>query len=577
MKRKFKIVLLLTLVISPTTFINDESVKALTIQEKVSAGKEHSLALKKNGAVWAWGENSDGQLGINNTTDQNIPVQVVGENGIGFLENIIDISAGTDHSIALKDDGTVWIWGANDDGQLGNGTTVDKITPIKVPNLTNVVEISAGWSYTHIVKSDGSVWAWGRGTSGELGIGATIQSLIPIQVVGVGGTGYLGNIVDISTGEQHVLALKNDGTVYSWGMGASGRLGTDATVNSNTPLKVVNETNTGDLLNIQKISAGYNHSMALAQDGSLYVWGNNDIGQLGIGSYNTKNKPYKMISLTNVKEISAGIGFSMAVKVDGTLWSWGGNTEGELGIGNYTDKNNPNQVLNEDGTSFISNVTSISAANLHSLATTTNGSVFSWGDASSGKLGNGINTGLFNKPVKINDFNINDGAIDAGLTIDSGQFKMTDITNTMAFEDYTLGKEEVSLTLKSPFSFSVEDFTGTWSGWKANLKVAGFKNNTQDLIESTLTSNCTNALVYDTDELGVKTGINGPISNEFTCSAGNIPFDTTFPLITAAASVNTAGKHIFEFPKEFLSLSFSNKSKFGNYTGEVMLTLTTGP
>jgi alpha-tubulin suppressor-like RCC1 family protein len=267
-----------------TIFIKNEPLKALTIQEKVSVGREYSLALKKDGTVWSWGENSSGQLGINNTTDQSTPVQVVGESGVGFLENIIDISAGTDHSIALQDDGTIWVWGENADGQLGNGGTTDKITPIKVTGITNVIEISAGWGYTHIVKSDGSIWSWGSGSSGELGIGTTTQSSIPVQVKGVGGTGFLGNIIDVSTGEQHILALKNDGTVYSWGSGGSGRLGNNASTNRNTPVKVVNETNTGDLLNIQKISAGYNHSMALAQDGSLYVWGNNDAGQLGIGT-----------------------------------------------------------------------------------------------------------------------------------------------------------------------------------------------------------------------------------------------------------------------------------------------------
>jgi hypothetical protein len=317
--------------------------------------------------------------------------------------------------------------------------------------------------------------------------------------------------------------------------------------------------------------------MALAQDGTLYVWGNNDAGQLGIGSYSSKNKPFKIISLTNVKEISAGIAFSVASKIDGSLWMWGANGEGELGLGNFVDKNNPTQVLNEDGSSFLTNVTSISVANVHSIASTSDGNVYSWGDATSGKLGNGVNTGFFDKPVKITDFNIVGDVVGAGISIDSGQFKISNMSNTMTFEDYTLGEQVVSLKLKDPFSFAIEDFTGTWSGWKANLKVSGFTNGSDELIQPLLTTNCANALVFDTDEAGVKTGVNGPIINEFACTNGNVPFDTAFPLITAEASADTAGKHIFEFPKEFLNLRFSNKSKFGNYNGDLTFTLTTGP
>jgi hypothetical protein len=437
------------------------------------------------------------------------------------------------------------------------------------------VEISAGRGFTHIVTLDGSVWTWGYGGNGELGIGNTSQSLIPVQVKGIGGTGFLGNIIDVTTGEQHVMALKDDGTVYSWGLGTSGRLGINSTTKKNTPVKVVNDTDTGDLLNIQKISAGYNHSMALAQDGSLYVWGNNDAGQLGIGTYSSQKIPFKIISLVDVKEISAGIAFSMAIKNDGSLWSWGVNGEGELGISGFVDKNNPTQVVNEDGTSFLTNVTSVSIGDVHSVASTSDGSVYSWGDATSGKLGNAINVGLFDKPVKIIDFNIVGEVPDVG--IDSGQFIITNISNAITFEDYTLGVLEEPLTIKDPFSFSIEDFRGTLSGWKVNLKISEFTNGTDELIEPILTSNCVNGLVFDTDGAGVKTGINGPIVNEFTCSNGNIPFNTEFSLITAEASIDTAGKHIFEFPKEFLRLTFSNESKSGNYSGEMMLTLTSGP
>jgi alpha-tubulin suppressor-like RCC1 family protein len=578
LKKKIKILMLLTLVVSSTIFINNEPIKAIATQEKVSAGSNHSLALKRDGTVWSWGNNINGRLGINNTIHQNVPTQVLGLNGIGFLTDVIDITAGVDHSMALKSDGTVWGWGSNNVGSLGDNTTTDRLTPIQVLSLTNIIKIDAGWDYTLALKADGTVWSWGMGTSGELGDGSSTQSLVPIQVVGPGGIGYLQNVIDISANSTHSMALINNGTVYTWGDDTSGLLGTGvAPLDSFVPVKVVNETNTGDLINIKRVTGGATHSTVLSNDDFFYAWGKNNYGQFGDGTYSNRNKPIKLTSITDIKGVSGGENYTTIVKNDGTVWAFGYNGQGELGDGTFIGKNIPTQVVNEDNTGFLTNISQISSADIHNIALGNDGSVYTWGDGINGMLGNGMNSGLFNKPIKIDNFNLINGIAEVGVTIDQGQFKITNTTNQIFFENYTLGLQEVAINLTTPMTISIEDFTGTWNGWNLTIKIEELKNGTEPLIEPILSINCLNSVVYDTNELGIKIPGSNLIENEFQCQNGNILFDTTYKLITASPVMETTEKHIFEFPKEIFELQFSNKTKNGSYTGNITFELTSGP
>ncbi|HQB30185.1 MAG TPA: hypothetical protein PLO86_05410, partial [Syntrophales bacterium] len=193
------------------------------VQPAVAGGMAYTIALKNNGTVWAWGHNNDGQLGDDTATDRWTPVQVKGPGGIGFLDDVTAIAAGHDHTAALKDDGTVWTWGKNHLGQLGDNTTEDRQSPVQVkgPGGTgfpdDVTDVAAGLDHTVALKDDGTVWAWGGNGSGQLGDNTTTARNTPVQVVGPGGVGLLTGVRAVATRYRHTVVLKNDGTVWAWG------------------------------------------------------------------------------------------------------------------------------------------------------------------------------------------------------------------------------------------------------------------------------------------------------------------------------------------------------------------------
>ncbi|MCL5037450.1 MAG: hypothetical protein M1269_10110 [Chloroflexi bacterium] len=246
----------------------------------IVGGWHHSLALKSDGTVWAWGWNEHGQLGdgtggdYKNNNDKNTPVQV------SNLTGVISIAAGGDHSLALKSDGTLWIWGSNDYGKLGDGTDVNKNTPIQVKGpdgigyLTDIIAIAEGDLHSLALKADGTVWAWGCNETGQLGDGTDVDKNTPIQVKGLDGIGYLTDVIAIAEGDLHSLALKADGTVWAWGYNYNGQLGDGTTTNKNIPIQVSN------LTDIIAIAGGGNHSLALKSDGTVWAWGDNGFGQL---------------------------------------------------------------------------------------------------------------------------------------------------------------------------------------------------------------------------------------------------------------------------------------------------------
>jgi len=293
----------------------------------VSGGLSHSLALKNDSTVWAWGSNYSGELGSgSNTVDTALPGMVTG------LSGIIAIVAGREHSLALKNDGTVWAWGNNNKGQLGNGTNTISRIPIQVTGLTGIIAIRGGLYFSLALKNDGSVWAWGDNFFGQLGNGTNVDSNIPIQV------SLLSGITAIATEGNHCLALKNDSTISAWGCNNNGQLGDATNSNSNIPLQL-------GLTGIIEIGAGGYHSLAVQNDGSVWTWGMNTWGQIGNGTSTGSPVPIHIAGLSGIISVSGGIYFSLAKKNDGTIWTWGEGGHGQLGDGTGVDRNIPTQTV----------------------------------------------------------------------------------------------------------------------------------------------------------------------------------------------------------------------------------------
>jgi len=346
--------------------------------QKISGGGLHSIALCSDSTVMAWGNNVNGQLGIGDTSEKHTPVQVHGPGNVGFLTGITMITTGgnpldgVSHSLALKNDGTVWAWGWNHYGQLGNGDTISRYVPEQVIGLTGITSIAGGGYHSFALKNDGTVWTWGRNIHGQLGVGDIIDRNTPVQV-----SGLTGIIAIAGGGWGHSIALKNDGTVWSWGQNYFGQLGLGDTTDRLLPAQV------SGLSGIIAIANGGGHSLALKNDSTVWVWGYNSLGQLGDSTTTDRHSPVQMNLISSVFSISGGAGHSLALKNNGTAWTWGYNQLGELGDGTTTDRKYPVQV------SGLTDCNSISGGGGHSLALKNDGTVWAWGFNDFGEIGDG--------------------------------------------------------------------------------------------------------------------------------------------------------------------------------------------
>ncbi len=353
----------------------------------IAAGEYFSLALKSDGTVWAWGANYNGQLGIGTTvSEQDTPMQTSG------LSGIVAVAAGASHGLALKNDGTVWAWGNNSYGQLGDGTTKQRLAPVQVEGLSSIIAIGAGQDHSLAVRSDGTVWAWGYNCSGQIGDNTTTNRLVPVQVSNLIGA------VAVAGGGTHSLALRNDGTVWAWGENDWGQIGDGSTApERKTPVQVIG------LNGIVAVAAGAIHSMALNSAGTVWTWGDNDYAQLGSGTVGgQQNTPVQVNGVSGVVSIgtSANSWGSLVLKSDGTVWSWG-----ELWNTSVNENGTPANLNAQLGTptqvSGISNSVAIAAGYDHDLALKNDGTVWAWGGNEYGQFGAGP-TAYCTTPVQVN-------------------------------------------------------------------------------------------------------------------------------------------------------------------------------
>ncbi len=282
--------------------------------------------------LWTWGRNNSGQLGINDTTNRSTPVTTL----LGGT-NWKSIAGGGNHTIALKTDGTLWSWGSNSFGQLGVNDTTRRSTPVTtLLGGNNWKSIAGGGSHTIALKTDGTLWSWGNNFFGQLGVNDTTSRSTPVTTL-LGGN----NWKSIACGNDHTIALKTDGTLWSWGLSASGQLGVNDTTVRSTPV-----TTLLGGTNWKSIAGGNTHTIALKTDGTLWVWGLSASGQLGVNDTTSRNTPVTtLLGGNNWKSIAGGGSHTIALKTDGTLWAWGSNTSGQLGVNDTTSRNTPVTTL----------------------------------------------------------------------------------------------------------------------------------------------------------------------------------------------------------------------------------------
>ena len=362
----------------------------------IYAGYQHSLLIKPDGSLWAWGNNRERQLGDDTKESKLTPTKV--------MDDVVAVCAGYgEHTLAIKANGSLLAWGYNSDGQIGNGekwTGTAKQKIIKV--MDDVIAASGGYAHSLAIKSDGSLWAWGDNKFGQLGDGTTTDSLTPVEI--------MDDVTAISAGPYFSAAVKSDGSLWAWGNNDRGQIG-DGTITlfedndiSNgqiiednkklTPVKIMDD--------VTMVSAGFNHILAIKSDGSLWGWGQLLAGDSGghistVYDWDTGTSydeiassvlPWKIMD--DVISADAGHIRSFALKSDGSLWAWGH-------IGNSGTTRKPTEIMDD--------VVEVNAGWFHALAIKTDGSYWAWGNNEHGQIGNGTTSDFFTfvDPVKIMD------------------------------------------------------------------------------------------------------------------------------------------------------------------------------
>lgn len=344
----------------------------------LATGSYHNLAIKADGTLWAWGLNTFGAIGDGTTTNKLAPVR------IGSGTDWSQIEAGNGHSLALKTDGSLWAWGYNSSyGQLGTGTGLDANTPTRVGTGTDWSAIAAGDFSSFGLKSDGTLWAWGWNNAAQLGDGAGLNLSTPTKI------GVATTWASIDSSGSHTLALRTDGTLWSWGNGSSGQQGDGGTSAKYSPTQIGSDNDWVE------ISAGGGFSHAIKSNGTLWGWGSNNFNTVGDGLTPNVLTPKQIGTGTNWAKVQGGLRHVLAIKTDGTLWAWGRNANGALGNGTVVDSTTPIQI----GTATNWNV--IAPSEEYSLVLNSTSSALAWGENPYGQIGDGT-TSTRLSPVQIN-------------------------------------------------------------------------------------------------------------------------------------------------------------------------------
>jgi len=320
--------------------------------------------------LWTWGDNTSGQLGDNTATNRSTPVTTLAGGA-----NWKQVSGGWIHTTAIKTDGTLWCWGYNGVGALGDNTTTNRLTPVTTfAGGTNWKQVACGHRHTAAIKTDGTLWTWGHNAYGQLGDNTTTNRLTPVTTF-AGGT----NWKQVAGGYSHTAAIKTDGTLWTWGTNGSGHLGDNTAVTRSIPV-----TTFAGGTNWKQVACGYSYTAAIKTDGTLWTWGSGTFGQLGDNTLINRSTPVTTFAGgTNWKQVACGQNYTAAIKTDGTLWTWGLGTSGQLGNNNTTDRNTPVTTF-AGGTNWKQ----VSCGNGYTTAAIkTDGTLWCWGYNGVGALG----------------------------------------------------------------------------------------------------------------------------------------------------------------------------------------------
>jgi len=338
----------------------------------VVASDNDTFALATNGTLWAWGANA-GQLGLGDAVNRSVPTLIASDFYYDVFEDIDSVATAETHTIARKTNGRLWAWGINGAGQLGTGDTLSTDSPFPIGTETDWFKIAVGTGFTVAHKTNNTLWAWGYNEYGQLGLGDTTNRTMPSQI------GSDSDWAAVTAGYYHTVALKTNNTIWSWGMNWYGQLGRGG--NTTIPGQI------GTNSDWSKIAAGGDIiegcTIAIKANGTLWAWGANSVGQLGLGDWETRTTPSVIGTDSDWSVVDAGQYHTIALKTNGIIWSWGYNGKGQLGLGDTDNRWTPSPI------GSASDWSTVVAGDFHTIGLKTDGTIWSWGYNISGQLGLG--------------------------------------------------------------------------------------------------------------------------------------------------------------------------------------------